>query len=89
MYIHTVYLLEAFGLKLAREPALLEKRPEGHYSTHSSMVKDHINIRILESMVSDIPLTVGLGTRMSDPYVCNDNYIQNLYLSLHMYIHIP
>ena len=31
--------------------------------------KDHINIRILQTMISGIPLVLGLGTRMSDPYV--------------------
>ena len=29
----------------------------------------YVNIRILQSMVSGIPLILGLGTRMSDPYV--------------------
>ena len=32
--------------------------------------KDHINTRILETMISGIPVIVGLGTRLSDPYVC-------------------
>ena len=32
--------------------------------------KDHINIRLLETMISGIPLLASLGTRMSDPYVC-------------------
>ena len=31
--------------------------------------KDHINIRILQSMICGFPLILGLGTRMSDPYV--------------------
>ena len=31
--------------------------------------KDYINIRILQTMISGIPLILGLGTRMSDPYV--------------------
>ena len=31
--------------------------------------KDYINIRILRTMVSGIPLILGLGTRMSDPCV--------------------
>ena len=31
--------------------------------------KDHINIRILQIMISGIPLILGLGTRMSCPYV--------------------
>ena len=30
---------------------------------------DHINTRILQTMVSGIPLLLGLGTRISDPYV--------------------
>ena len=30
--------------------------------------KDNINIRILQNMVAGIPLVLGLGTRMSDPY---------------------
>ena len=29
--------------------------------------KDHINIRILQTRVSGIPLILGLGTEMSDP----------------------
>ena len=32
--------------------------------------KDHINIRILQTMIPGVPLILGLGTRMSDPYVC-------------------
>ena len=32
-------------------------------------VRDHINIRILQTMVSGFPLLWGLGTRMSDPCV--------------------
>ena len=31
--------------------------------------KDHINKRILQTMISDILVILGLGTRMSDPYV--------------------
>ena len=31
--------------------------------------KDHISIRMLQIMVSGILLVLGLGTRMSDPYV--------------------
>ena len=31
--------------------------------------KDHINIRILQTMISGFPLKLGLGTRMSDPCV--------------------
>ena len=31
--------------------------------------KDHINIRILQTMISGIPLMLGLGTRMSDAHV--------------------
>ena len=31
--------------------------------------KDHINIRILQTMISGIPLILSLGTRMSDRYV--------------------
>ena len=31
--------------------------------------KDHISIRILQKMVSGMPLMLGLGARMSDPYV--------------------
>ena len=31
--------------------------------------KDHINIRILHAMISGIPLVLGLGTRLSDPFV--------------------
>ena len=31
--------------------------------------RDHINIRIPKTMVSGIILVLGLGTRMSDPYV--------------------
>ena len=52
---------------------------QGHYrTTHRILIgatansrapKDHINIRILPTMVSGIPLVLGLGTRMSDPYV--------------------
>ena len=34
--------------------------------------KDHINIRILLTTVSGIPLVLGLGTRMSKPYVYVD-----------------
>ena len=30
---------------------------------------DHMNIRILHTMSSGIPPILGLGTRMSDPYV--------------------
>ena len=30
---------------------------------------DLINIRILQIMISSIPLVLGLGTKMSDPYV--------------------
>ena len=30
---------------------------------------DHINIRILQTMISGIPLILGLGSRVSDPYV--------------------
>ena len=29
--------------------------------------KDHTNIRIVQTMISGIPLMLGLGTRMSDP----------------------
>ena len=29
----------------------------------------HINIRILQTMISGITLLLGLGTRISDPYV--------------------
>ena len=29
----------------------------------------YTNIRIIQTMISCIPLTLGLGTRMSDPYV--------------------
>ena len=31
--------------------------------------KVHMNIRILQTLISGIPLILGLGTRMSDPYV--------------------
>ena len=31
--------------------------------------KDHINVRILQTMVSGIPLVEGPGTGMQDPYV--------------------
>ena len=31
--------------------------------------KDHINIRTLQTLISGIPLILGLGTRVSDPYV--------------------
>ena len=31
--------------------------------------EDHINIRILQTLLSGIPLILGLGTRMSAPYV--------------------
>ena len=31
--------------------------------------RDNLNTRILQTMVSDIPLKLGLGTRISDPYV--------------------
>ena len=29
-----------------------------------------VNTRILQGMISGIPLLLGLGNRMSDPYVC-------------------
>ena len=35
----------------------------------SSAPQDHINIRILQTMISAIPLILGLETKMSDPYV--------------------
>ena len=31
-------------------------------------LSDDINIRILQTMISGVPLMLGLGTRMSDPY---------------------
>ena len=31
--------------------------------------KDHIDLGILQTMISGLPLMLGLGTRMSDPYV--------------------
>ena len=31
--------------------------------------KDQTNIRILQTVISGIPLILGLGTKMSDPYV--------------------
>ena len=31
--------------------------------------KEHINMRILQTMISGIRRILGLGTRMSDPYV--------------------
>ena len=31
--------------------------------------KDHVHMRILQTMVSEIPLVLSLSARMPDPYV--------------------
>ena len=45
------------------DPGTTELNPE------SRAPRDHIKMRILQSMVSGIPLILGLGTRVSDPCV--------------------
>ena len=48
--------------------------------------KDHINIRILQSMFSRIPLILGLTARTQDPHICN--YICNPVSIYICYIHV-
>ena len=47
------------GFRIQRESQAGSKRDQ----------EDHINTRILHNSISDIPLLLGLGTRMSDPSV--------------------
>ena len=54
--IHNVH-----GYDTAVEPQVLNNKIRGP--------EEHINIRILQTMISSIPLIFGLSTRMSDPYV--------------------
>ena len=57
--------------------SLIKRRQKWHFRNLDTVPgtsatrgpKDHINIRILQTMISGIPLILGLGTRMSDPYV--------------------
>ena len=35
----------------------------------ASGAKDHVNVRILQTMISGIPLMLSLPTKMSDPHV--------------------
>ena len=46
-----------------------EGRPQSVEQPFSWCPKDHINTRILETMISDSPLMLGLGTRMSESSV--------------------
>ena len=56
------------------------------HPTHEGYQKedptDHLNIRILPTMVSGIPLLLVLGTRMRDPYACTMKYHTLLYHSI-------
>ena len=58
------------GLRRSK-PGLLQGdcRHTDRFSQRLGAPKDHINTRILETMVSGIPLILGLGTRMPDPDV--------------------
>ena len=38
-------------------------------ATTTTGPKDHKNIKVPQTMISGIPPILGLGTRMSDPYV--------------------
>ena len=54
-----------------------------HISIHMRGPKGHINLRILQTMVSGIPLAWFLGTRLLDPFV----YVV-VWGPIYMHIHI-